>query len=156
MTSLDPLPPIEVGKETPVGFTILQHGSRPAEGLTDVSITTTLMTTGDTETFTATESGPPGHYVAVVIFRTAGTYDWSVQPGWFATQSLGSVTVGAPTTGASSPAATSGSSAPSPTTESRRGLLTVSRIALPLVAIGFALFTVPVVLARRRRPMSPA
>ncbi len=95
VTSLDPVPPIEVGRETPIGFTVLQHGSHPAGELTDVSITTTSPD-GATEQFPAVAEGPAGHYVARVIFRTAGTYQWSVKPGWFSVQSLGVVTVPAP------------------------------------------------------------
>jgi hypothetical protein len=48
---------------------------------------------GERSVFPARPEGATGHYVADVRFPRAGAYSWVVQQGWFAEQSLGSITV---------------------------------------------------------------
>jgi hypothetical protein len=92
VSSLDPLSePLVAGRDVSVGLTILQHGITPAQ-LDNVAIV--IEGSSGTERFVAEPEGPVGHYVAVVRFPSAGEYRWTLEPGWFAPQPLGKVTVG--------------------------------------------------------------
>lgn len=75
-----------------VGFTVLQHGSTPANGLRP---TIGISAGGSSQSFEfpAHPDGAPGHYVAEVRFSAAGEWAWEVRPGSFAAQQLGSVKV---------------------------------------------------------------
>jgi mono/diheme cytochrome c family protein len=97
VTTLDPLPPISEGQTIDVGFTIRQHGVRPAILDSGVAIITIRVddSTNKLTRFDAKPQGSPGHYVAQVRFPTAGTFEWSVDQGWFASQELGTITIGA-------------------------------------------------------------
>jgi hypothetical protein len=48
---------------------------------------------GETHHFAARKDGAIGHYVADVMLPAAGTYAWTVRPGGFPLQDLGTVTV---------------------------------------------------------------
>jgi hypothetical protein len=94
VSSLDPLPESMVsGRDLSVGVTILQHGVSPVQ-LDNVVFV--IDGSNGTERFTAKPEGAIGHYVAVVRFPSAGEYRWTLEPGWFQPQSLGTVTVGDP------------------------------------------------------------
>lgn len=95
VTTIDSVPTPVPGQPIDVEFTIRQHGVTPVDLDEGVSIT---VTSGDgTErVFPATTTDVVGHYVAAVTFPKAGNFTWSVQQGWFATQDLGAITVGNP------------------------------------------------------------
>lgn len=93
ITTLDAVPSPSASEPFDVGFTILQHGTTPVD-LEGVAINVELAS-GTTERFPAAQQGAPGHYVATVVLPADGDYTWSVQPGWFEEQPLGTLTVGA-------------------------------------------------------------
>ena len=136
VTTLDPLDSPLPGEQVDVGFTIRQHGVTPV-AVDGVAILVTDAR-GATESFTAHAEGPVGHYVASVTFPTAGSYRWSVEQGWFGSQDLGTVRVGA------------GVAAVDPGAE--RWPL-AWRAALPLLAAALLLAAA---VDRRRRPHATA
>ncbi|HUF00169.1 MAG TPA: c-type cytochrome [Anaerolineales bacterium] len=76
--TLDELPSgVAAGKPLTVGFTVLQHGKTPIDGLAP-TITATLL---KEEQFVvnAEPSGKPGHYTATLTFPKAGDWRWSIQ-----------------------------------------------------------------------------
>ncbi len=95
VTTLDAVPTPVPGQPVRVGFTILQHGVTPVDLDSDVAIEV-VDARGSNTVFPARLDGPTGHYVADVVFPTAGTYEWTVHQGWFEPQSLGTVTVAVP------------------------------------------------------------
>jgi hypothetical protein len=136
--AFDPVPPIEAGVPTPIGLTVLQHGVSPVE--VDGVALTFVGEDGVAHRFPAAPEGAVGHYVATVTLA-AGTYSWSVQPGWFAEHELGPVAVAV--------AASASSPAPAPPDDDVSTGRAVARVALPigaLLAAGAA-----VVTARPRR-----
>jgi hypothetical protein len=134
VTTLDEIPVATPGEAVSVGFTILQHGATPVDLDEGVGIEITGAD-GTVQVFPATNDRT-GHYVASVVFPTAGDYRWAVQQGWFGEQELGSLTVD----GASS--ATTGYRFP-----------TAVRYGLPVLAVALAGLAFADVLAgvRRRR-----
>jgi hypothetical protein len=97
VASLDSLPTVTAGEAARIGFTILQHGVRPAE-LTDGVGVEIVREDGSVASFPARGDGVAGHYVATVTFPTAAdTYQWSIRMGWFGEHDLGTLTVGAAT-----------------------------------------------------------
>src|SRR5712692_4804308 len=89
ITTLDALPTeFHAGEARPVGFTVLQHGLHPADGLRP-SIRIRPEDASSTAEFTALADGEPGHYVAQVRFPTAGAWTWEVAQGPYAVQPLG-------------------------------------------------------------------
>jgi len=76
--TLDELPTgVVAGEPLTIGFTVLQHGKTPMDGL-DPTITATLS---KSETFVvyAKPEGKPGHYAATLTFPTEGNWNWSIQ-----------------------------------------------------------------------------
>ncbi|HYN87070.1 MAG TPA: hypothetical protein VER55_01000 [Ardenticatenaceae bacterium] len=72
---------VEPGEPFDVGFTVRSmHGDKePMENL-DPAITLASMETGERLTFTATEQGEPGHYVATITLPAEGRWEWSIEP----------------------------------------------------------------------------
>jgi hypothetical protein len=68
---------IVAGESFTIGFTVLQHGERPMEGLAP-QITATHAASGETATFTATADGPAGHYAATLTLPRAGEWAWQI------------------------------------------------------------------------------
>ena len=101
VTTLDALPEdgFQAAATYRVGYTIRQHGQTPFVGAKS-SIKITSATTREEQVFAGSPDGSPGHYVAEVTFPAAGEWSWEVSQHPFAVQALGSVTVGAPGSGA--------------------------------------------------------
>jgi hypothetical protein len=91
VTTLDEVPAPTSGEAVTVGFTILQHGATPVDLDEGVGIEITGAD-GTVQVFPAINDRT-GHYVASVVFPTAGDFRWAVQQGWFGEQELGSLTV---------------------------------------------------------------
>ena len=131
VTTLDPLESPQPHQQVDIGFTIRQHGVTPV-AVDGVAILVTDAQ-GATESFPAHADGPVGHYVAAVTFPDSGSFNWSVEQGWFGHQDLGTVRVGA--------GAAAGDSG------AERWPL-AWRAALPLLAVGLVMAAA---LDRRRR-----
>jgi hypothetical protein len=137
ITSLDAVPEPIAGQETPVGFTILQHGVTPVGDLGDESVVVIVQTAdGETNKYAAREDGPTGHYVADVTFPAAGVATWSVYQGWFGYYELGDITVlSAPGETPAASASASASPAPAPTPATSEPKPLALRLLLPLVGL---------------------
>jgi hypothetical protein len=123
VASFDPLPPLEGGRPATIGLTLLQHGVHPVT-VDDVTLSFT-DDRGTTTRVPATPEGAEGHYVAQVELP-AGTYRWSVQPGFFPERELGTISVAG------------ASAVPPPGADATTGPSTtrmVARIALPVAAV---------------------
>lgn len=145
VTTLDRVPAAHVGAVVPVGFVIRQHGVTPVQlhAGPDADLGIEARTaSGRAEFFTASASGPVGHYTADVVFREVGEATWSVHQGWFGPQELGAVTVAAAV--AVGPDTASGS-------VSRHDWPAPVRLALPLLALGAAAVAVGDAVRGRRR-----
>ncbi len=106
IASLDSIPAAEPGATTEVSFTILQHGTTPADLDEGVGIEIRDHD-GASSFFPAVSDGTVGHYTATVTFpETAGTYEWQVQMGWFGPYELGDFDVRAAETASAGPWAT--------------------------------------------------
>jgi hypothetical protein len=93
VATLDSVPVARPGATTEVSFTILQHGTRPADLDEGVGIEIRFPDGGDAF-HPAIRDGAGGHYVATVTFPdTAGTYEWRVRMGWFGPYDLGTLEV---------------------------------------------------------------
>ena len=93
VVTVDELPPyVHAGEPMTLGFTVRQHGQHPVN-LEHVVLTATQVSTRDLLTFTARQEGATGHYVVEVLLPTAGTWDWSIQPDWFASAPMVPLTV---------------------------------------------------------------
>jgi hypothetical protein len=78
VVTLDKTPAeVKAGTAFTIGFSVLQHGETPVDGLTP-KITFTSAT-GTHETFTARGDGVTGHYVADVTLPNAGTWTWEIE-----------------------------------------------------------------------------
>jgi mono/diheme cytochrome c family protein len=76
--TLDELPAgVVAGEPLTVGFTVLQHGRTPMDGL-DPTITATLPKS-ESLVVHAKPEGETGHYTATLTFPTAGNWNWSIQ-----------------------------------------------------------------------------
>lgn len=76
--TLDELPSgVVAGEPITIGFTVLQHGRTPMDGL-DPTVTARLSMT---EKFIAKAEpqGETGHYVATLTFPKEGDWEWSIQ-----------------------------------------------------------------------------
>jgi hypothetical protein len=140
--AFDPVPPIVAGQPTAIGLRILQHGVHPLDDLEDVTLTF-AADDGSTHRFTARPDGDAGHYVAQVTLAP-GTYDWSLQPGFFPEHELGAVTVGSGFGAAAIEAARVDGGADGGMSTTRA----VARVALPALALAAA--AVAIVRPRRR------
>ncbi len=91
-TTLDPMSvdPI-AGQETPIAYTVRQHGVRPVT-VDDTGIEV-VSSDGRTTFFPGRPTGAEGRYVADVTFPAAGTWRWRAVQGWFGPQELGTVTI---------------------------------------------------------------
>jgi cytochrome c2 len=77
--TLDNLPgEIIPGQPVTIGFTVLQHGEHPMEGL-DPVITLSQTGTGERLTFTAVLGDGPGHYQATLNIPSEGRWEWTIQ-----------------------------------------------------------------------------
>ena len=76
--TLDELPvDVVAGEPLTVGFTVLQHGHAPMDGL-DPTVTARLDKDAQF-VVNAEPSGKPGHYTATLTFPGAGDWSWSIQ-----------------------------------------------------------------------------
>ncbi len=76
---------IEAGKAFEVGFTVLQHGKTPVEGLSPKLVFSRVaagrtpgLAKGETLSFNAQAEGKIGHYVASVTLPSDGKWNWEV------------------------------------------------------------------------------
>jgi cytochrome c2 len=77
--TLDEMPgEIQAGEPLEIGFTVLQHGRTPMEGLTP-TIRASNSTTGETFFANASPEGETGHYAASLNFPSGGSWDWSIE-----------------------------------------------------------------------------
>lgn len=98
--SLDSLPTgVTAGEPFTVGFTVLQHGITPLDGLTPY-ITASLS--GEQVSVSAESDKTPGHYTATLTLPTAGEWSWSIQ-AFTMDQPMPALNVAAPVAGASQP-----------------------------------------------------
>ncbi len=98
--SLDELPTgVVAGEPITVGFTVLQHGRTPLNGL-EPTVTATLS---KEEQFIvrAEQSGDADHYVATMIFPQEGEWRWSIQ-AFTMDQLMPTLSVAAPVAGMTS------------------------------------------------------
>lgn len=84
------------GATTEIGFTVLQHGTRPIADLTP-RITLRPEAGGAPVTFDAVAQGEPGHYVATISLPEPGVWRWEIE-------AFGMPSVMAPITVAAAPA----------------------------------------------------
>lgn len=140
--TLDELPTgIVAGKPFTVGFTVLQHGKTPLDGL---SPTITANLYKDEEFVVPAEpQGEPGHYTATLTFPKEGKWRWSIQ-AFTMDQAMPMLSVAAPTSVAANPPVTKTESAISFTSP----MLIVSGIALAVGLIGAV-----IAVRRRSRPV---
>jgi len=76
--TLDELPTdVVAGKPLTIGFTVLQHGKTPMEGL-EPTVTAQLSFDEKLVVYPDAE-GEPGHYVATLTFPKAGDWEWAIQ-----------------------------------------------------------------------------
>jgi hypothetical protein len=68
---------VQAGVPFSVGFTVLQHGETPVDGLTP-KISLISASTGATAQFTARAMGAPGHYVADLTLPSGGEWTWEI------------------------------------------------------------------------------
>jgi hypothetical protein len=93
VTTLDELPAaLSAGESYAVGYTIRQHGQTPLL-TSDSAIEIRDSTTGATQRFVGKAEGPPGHYVAEVLFPGPGEWEWSADQSPFQRQALGGITI---------------------------------------------------------------
>lgn len=84
VVTVDELPPsLRTGEPMTLGFMVRQHGQHPIN-LDRVVLTATPLSGGATLTFTAHQEGAEGHYIVEVLLPKAGTWEWTIQPDWFA------------------------------------------------------------------------
>jgi len=136
--TLDELPKdVAAGEPITIGFTVLQHGRTPMDGL-DATVTARLSLT---ETFVAKAEpdGEPGHYVATLKFPKEGHWEWSIQ-AFAMDQSMPVLQVAAPGIASGSTSFVS----TEPVTPLIPPLFIVRTLALALGLIGL------VVIARRQ------
>lgn len=76
--TLDELPTnVVAGEPLTIGFTVLQHGKTPMDGL-DPTVTANLFKEEEIVVH-AEADGEPGHYVATMTFPVEGEWRWSIQ-----------------------------------------------------------------------------
>ncbi len=99
--TLDGLPTnVRAGEPLTIGFTVLQHGRTPMDGLYP-TVTATLLK--DTQFVVDAEpEGKPGHYVATLTFPKEGDWSWSIQ-AFTMDQAMPTLSVVAPAAGAAPP-----------------------------------------------------
>lgn len=76
--TLDELPTdIVAGEPLTIGFTVLQHGKTPMDGL--YPTVTAKLANGEQFVAHAERGDKVGHYTATLIFPTEGSWEWSIQ-----------------------------------------------------------------------------
>ena len=76
--TLDELPTdVVAGEPLTIGFTVLQHGITPMDGLAPIVTVTQLK--GEQLAFRAESDDKPGHYTATLTFPQEGSWEWSIQ-----------------------------------------------------------------------------
>lgn len=96
--SLDGLPTgVTAGYPFTVGFTVLQHGRTPLDGLTPY---VTASLSGEEVIVRAEQDKTPGHYTATLTLPTSGQWSWSIQ-AFTMDQPMPTLNVAAPVAGAS-------------------------------------------------------
>lgn len=97
---LDELPTsVVAGEPLTIGFTVLQHGRTPMEGLDP--IVTAKLSLGEKFVVKAEPGKKPGHYVATLIFPKEGNWNWSIQ-AFSMDQPMPTLSVAAPADGVAS------------------------------------------------------
>lgn len=138
--TLDELPTdVVAGEPLTVGFTVLQHGKTPMDGL-DPTVTATLFKESQFIVHAEPE-GEPGHYTATLTFPDEGDWSWSIQ-AFTMDQLMPTLSVAAPVTVAvSQPAVASApETAPIP-----------QMLIVRMLAIGIGLVGLFVAYRRRSR-----
>lgn len=95
---------LEPGATVEIGFTVLQHGTKPVSGLTP-AITLRPVGGGAPITVEAVGQGEAGHYTATFSLPEAGVWRWEIN-------AFGPPSVMAPLTVAAAPAPSAPSPAP--------------------------------------------
>jgi hypothetical protein len=128
--------PVDAGAPFTIGFTVLQHGKTPVDGLTPRI--TLSSASGERVTVFAEGEGGPGHYVATITLPETGAWTWQIDAfGPIAT--MAPITVAAP------------APAPAP-------VMPAPALALwgALAAVAIALLAVALLALRGRRPAAAA
>lgn len=124
---------LPAGAPFTIGFTVLQHGKHPVDGLTP-RITLTQQAGGETVTVLAEAARGPGRYQAAILLPAAGAWTWQID-AFGPPATLAPLRVVAP---APAPAAQAPSALPWPALLAVlaliAGLLTVSARRSPAVA----------------------
>jgi hypothetical protein len=131
--TLDELPTdVVAGEPLTIGFTVLQHGKTPMDGL-NPTITANLYK-DEFFTVNAEPDGKPGHYTATLTFPKEGDWRWSIQ-AFSMDQLMPMLSVAAPVAGnASQPVVKS-----EPATASISPLLIVRVLAFVLGLVGLVI-----------------
>jgi hypothetical protein len=114
---------VRPGEPFTVGFTVLQHGDKPVDGLSP-RITLTPEAGGAPATFSAIAQGGAGHYVATISLPEPGVWRWEID-------AFGPPSVMAPITVAAAPAP----AAPAPAAMPVAVLAALTVVALGLGAV---------------------
>jgi hypothetical protein len=128
--SLDELPTsVVAGEPLTIGFTVLQHGKTPMDGLYP-TVTATLLK--DTQfVVNAEPEGKPGHYTATLTFPKDGDWSWSIQ-AFTMDQAMPTLSVAAPVAGVASQLVVKSE----PVTASISPLLIVRMLAIGIGLVG--------------------
>jgi hypothetical protein len=129
--------PVDAGAPFTIGFTVLQHGKTPVDGITP-TITLSNGAAGERLTFFAEAQGGPGHYVATITLPEAGAWEWEIE-AFGPPATMAPITVAAP-----APAPAPAAPAPAPA------------LWGALAALALALLGVALVAMRARRPAAAA
>jgi mono/diheme cytochrome c family protein len=137
---LDELPTnVVAGEPLTIGFTVLQHGKTPMDGL-EPTITAVLSKDEQFKVIVK-PYGAPGHYAVDFTFPKKGDWNWSIQ-AFTMKQLMPMLTVAAPVGGVASQPVVQSESVPAPAVS----LLTVVRLS----ALGVGLIGLVVLVFRRR------
>lgn len=137
---LDELPiDVVAGEPLTVGFTVLQHGKTPMEGL-EPTITAVLSKDEQFKVIVK-PYGAPGHYAVDLTFPKEGDWNWSIQ-AFSMDQPMPVLSVAAPVGGVVSLPPVQSETVPAPAVS----LLTVVRLS----ALGVGLIGLVVLVFRRR------
>ena len=119
--------PVDAGAPFTIGFTVLQHGKTPVDGLTPrVTLTSAA---GERLTFFAEGEGGPGHYIVAITLPDAGVWEWEVE-------AFGPIAVMAPiTVAAPAPAAAPAAPAPALALWGALAALAIALLAVALLAL---------------------
>ena len=130
--TLDELPTnVVAGEPLTIGFTVLQHGKTPMDGLYPI-VTATLLKDAQF-VVTAESEGKPGHYTATLTFPKEGNWEWSIQ-AFSMDQPMPTLSVAAPVAGTvSQPAAKT-----EPASISPLWIVRMSALGIGLLGLVFA------------------